>query len=170
MKQEGISTTVVVAVVIVVAIVVGGFSYLLLKGESSPGDLPVYPGAIEEELLTAQVKMYLGYVELSGIEAGAYSSSQDVTTITSWYRSKMDEFGWTKENDIPAIDGGGLLIFKQGDYGVLLAVDNYNSPSDFVLSKTAETVFLILYSQFDTITSAWEKVFGIGTIPDNYQA
>ena len=117
-----IATTTVAIAVIVIAVIAGvTIFFLMTRGVK----VPVYPGAIEN--VEASAIMKSGIEKLgtfgAGVEGKVYTSTDSVVTIASWYRSKMAEQRWTKENDL--VDPGGrgaFLAFKRGNDGAVIIV------------------------------------------------
>jgi hypothetical protein len=150
-REKGVSSIVVIAVVIVIIAAVGVGGYFLVRGGGGPGGLPVYLGAVENIEGTALVKAGLENMGASAIEVSAYTSTQDVTTIASWYRFKMIELGWTKESDDVRSSSGGLM-FERGNDGAIVALDSYHGT----------TYIIILYGQWGSIQLLVDYVSGLG--------
>jgi hypothetical protein len=150
-REKGVSSIVVIAVVIVIIAAVGVGGYFLVRGGAGPGGLPVYPGAVENIEGTALAKAGLENMGASAIEVSAYTSTQDVTTIASWYRFKMIELGWTKENDDVRSSSGGLM-FERGNDGAIVALDSYHGT----------TYIIISYGQWGSIQLLVDYFSGLG--------
>jgi len=154
MEQKGIAVAIVVTLIIVVVASVLGYYFLVAKkgGEPSGGGLggiPVYAGAVENTEIAAPIKAGLENSGLSGIDVKGYTSTlyaTDAFLIASWYRSKMTELEWTKENDYEATGSfDAYLIFKRGNDGALIMIDG----------GFHETGFFILYGQWESIQPLW---------------
>jgi hypothetical protein len=150
-KERGIGVAVVMAVVIVIIAAVGVSGYFLVRGGGGPGGLPVYPGAVENIEGAGYVQAGLENIGASAIEVSAYTSTQDVATIASWYRFKMIELGWTKENEDVGSSSGGLM-FERGNDGAIVMLGSYYETTDI----------MILYGQWGSIQLLWYYFSGLG--------
>jgi hypothetical protein len=150
MNQKGIAPWIIVVIVAIVAVCVGLSVYVVTRGGAGPSGLPVYPGAVENIEGAALAKAGLENMGASAIEVSAYTSTQDVTTIASWYRFKMIELGWTKENDDVVSSSGGLM-FERGNDGAFI----------FLSGGPGKTYLVLLYGPFGSIQQLADYLSGL---------
>jgi plastocyanin len=134
-------STAVVAVVVVVIVVVAGVAVYFLMWKGGGVEALVYPGATENAAASTELRSYLENYHIS-VEVKAYISTDKVATIAEWYRSKMAELGWSKENDLVGSTDTALL-FKRGNDGALVSLENRSSQTN--------TTFWTLSGSWDTI-------------------
>jgi hypothetical protein len=159
---------IVAAVVTVVTVVVAVAVALMLKGGPAAGGLPLYAGATKADTIAGIgtssdfLSSRLPEDLLSSVQAEVYTATGSVNGILNFYRTEMDNAGWTKqyENTFSSSPAGmnmtiGGLYFEKGDRGAMVYAINYTYQGEsytyFVLIEGPK----IAFQGWMTTTTTW---------------
>lgn len=154
-EQHGISTSIVIVVFIAIAVVgLGYFAFSRGEGKGVESRVPAYSGAVEIENKSVLSQIQTTLEEYYGItvEVKAYGvSNGDFNLIASWYRSKMEELGWVKENEI------SKESFSNNKVGLLYRKDDEGAIIDIIEQMEGElSPWLMIFSgEWENIRTLW---------------
>ncbi|MEW6222919.1 MAG: hypothetical protein AB1476_06435 [Candidatus Hadarchaeota archaeon] len=131
----------------IVLIVISGLAafFLLSKPVSTAVNVPVYGGAVENTTAETQLRQQLESVLTTNSDVKAYESTDNSSTVTSWYSSQVSQFGLTKENE-KSEQYFSLFLLKQGNSGAIVAV---------VAVTSGRTSITVVTDSWGNVNSVW---------------
>ncbi len=119
-----LSTTKIIAIAVVAIIAVGALAgyLLLMKKEAPPGEeeIPSGPAISAPPVYSENTAIYLSETTIRGLPGSTYSVADNFEDVVSWYKTKMEDEGWTK---VAEYSGSITLIYEKGDKRAVIVID-----------------------------------------------